>query len=338
MKGRADASGPHGILVVDKPQGPTSHDIVQSARRLLRTRRVGHAGTLDPLATGVLVLLLGEATKLSEIATAADKTYRAQIRFGRATDSHDADGRTTAEAAVDLNEIGGAALNQALASERLRTLQVPPAVSAIKLQGRRAYELSRSGAPPELPPRLVSVREIVILEHDAQTLSLELRVSKGYYVRALARDLGLSLGVPAHLSQLRRLVSGSFSLAEACAWPPAHPPELLALRDVLPRLTPLVRLTDDGVRRARAGQRLNTEDFLDPPPGILSPSPSESRPGERHGAGGEQEGAGTTLCTWTDQNGSPIALGELDGGFFRVRRGFSAELATMSENSLKDQA
>ncbi|MEO8183166.1 MAG: tRNA pseudouridine(55) synthase TruB [Deltaproteobacteria bacterium] len=333
MKGRADASGPHGILVVDKPQGPTSHDIVQGARRLLRTRRVGHAGTLDPMATGVLVLLLGEATKLSEIATAADKTYRAQIRFGRATDSHDADGRTTAEAAVDLREIGAVALNQALASERLRTLQVPPAVSAIKLQGRRAYELSRSGAPPELAPRSVSVREIVIVEHDAQTLSLELRVSKGYYVRALARDLGLSLGVPAHLSQLRRLVSGSFSLAEACAWPPAHPPEPLALRDVLARLTPMLRLTDDGVRRARAGQRLSAEDFLDPPPGgILSPSPSESSPCESPGAGSEQEGTGTTLCTWTDQNGSPIALGELDGGFFRVRRGFSAELPTMNES------
>ena len=116
MKGRRDDGGPHGILVVDKPQGPTSHDIVQSARRLLHTRRVGHAGTLDPMATGVLVLLLGEATKLSEIATAADKTYRARVSFGRATDSHDADGRTTAEAAVDLDEIGTAALSRALAN------------------------------------------------------------------------------------------------------------------------------------------------------------------------------------------------------------------------------
>jgi tRNA pseudouridine55 synthase len=321
MKGRADDSGPHGVLVVDKPQGPTSHDIVQSARRLLRTRRVGHAGTLDPMATGVLVLLLGEATKLSEIATAADKTYIAQVRFGRATDSHDADGRTTAEAAVDLADIGAAALNQALAAERLRRLQVPPTVSAIKLQGRRAYELTRSGAPPELEARPVSVQALEIVAHDAQTLSLELRVSKGYYVRALARDLGIALGVPAHLSQLRRRVSGSFSLAEACPWPPTHPPEPLALCAVLPRLTPVLRLTDDGVRRARAGQRLSTADFLDPPPETP--------------AGSEREGSTTTLCAWTDQNGSPIALGELDGEFFRVRRGFSAELAAPTASTSK---
>ena len=336
MKG-ADASGPHGILVVDKPQGPTSHDVVQSARRLLRTRRVGHAGTLDPMATGVLVLLLGEATKLSEIATAADKTYRAQIRFGRATDSHDADGRTTAEAAFAWDALGASALERALASERLRTLQVPPAVSAIKLQGRRAYELSRSGTPPELEPRPVSVREIKILERDALTLSLELRVSKGYYVRALARDIGLALGVPAHLSQLRRMVSGSFSLSEACPWPPPRPPEPLALRQVLARLMPTLRLTEDGVLRARAGQRLSALDFLDPPPAPFTPSSSQSSVSTSDSPCGEQEGKSTTLCAWTDQNGSPIAIGARDGDFFRVRRGFAAELGRTRERASKDE-
>lgn len=339
MKGRVDPSGPHGILVVDKPQGPTSHDIVQSARRLLHTRRVGHAGTLDPMATGVLVLLLGEATKLSEVATAADKTYRAQVRFGRATDSHDAEGRTTAEvAAVDLGDIGAAAVSQALASERLRTLQVPPSVSAIKLQGRRAYDLSRSGAPPELEPRPVSVRQIEIVDRDAQTLSLELRVSKGYYVRALARDLGHALGVPAHLSQLRRLVSGTFSIAEACAWPPSLPPEPLVLREVLSRLLPTLRLSDDGVRRARAGQLLSATDFLDPQPPLLGTASSPCVLQERNEAQrGEQEVTTTTLCAWTDQNGSPIALGAQDGDGFRVRRGFAADLAGDVESSSKGE-
>ena len=228
-------AGPHGLLIVDKPEGPTSHDIVHAARRVLRTRRVGHAGTLDPMATGVLVLLLGEATKLSDLATAADKTYRARVSFGRATASHDATGATTHESTVTLSQLGEAALQAALQAERERTLQVPPAVSAIKLQGRRAYALARAGEAPELPPRAVRMFELRELERDETTLSLELRVSKGYYVRALARDLGLALGVPAHLSQLRRISSGSFTLAEACSWPPPSPPPLLPLREILPR-------------------------------------------------------------------------------------------------------
>jgi tRNA pseudouridine55 synthase len=323
---RAEGGGPHGILVVDKPQGPTSHDIVQDARRLFRTRRVGHAGTLDPMATGVLVILLGEATKLSEVATAADKTYRAQICFGRATDSHDAEGQTTVEAEVCPEDITEARLSQALASERLRSLQIPPAWSAIKLQGRRAYELSRSGAPPALEPRPVSVRALELVERAGNTLSLELRVSKGYYVRALARDIGLALGVPAHLSQLRRLVSGSFTLTEACAWPVAVPPEPLGLQHALGRLVPTLRLTEAGVRRARSGQLLSGADFLDDPRSLRIPLSlgEESSEGTRH-----------TLCAWTDPNGSPIALGSHEDGAFRVRRGFSAELATSLEEASK---
>jgi tRNA pseudouridine55 synthase len=320
---RSESGGPHGIVVVDKPRGPTSHDIVQSARRVFGTRRIGHAGTLDPMATGVLVLLLGEATKLSEIATAADKTYRAQVSFGRATDSHDANGRTTAEVEVRLEDLSDAALSRALESERLRCQQIPPAVSAIKLQGRRSYELSRNGAPPELEPRAVSVRALELGERAGPLLNLELRVSKGYYVRALARDLGLALGVPAHLSQLRRLVSGSFSLAEACAWPPENPPpQPLPLELALARLVPMLRLTEAGVRRARSGQLLSASDFIDDALSLRAES---------------SEGMQPTLCAWTDPNGSPIALGAFDGAGFRVRRGFSAELIGAASESAKGE-
>lgn len=299
---------PHGLLIVDKPEGPTSHDIVSSARRVLGTRRVGHAGTLDPMATGVLVLLLGEATKLSELATAADKTYRAQISFGRATDSHDATGTTTRESEARLSEINEATLQGALEAERQRTLQVPPSVSAIKLQGQRAYALARAGAAPELAPRTVRVHELRELERDERALSLDLRVSKGYYVRALARDLGLALGVPTHLSRLRRTSSGAFTLAEACSWPPAAPPPLLPLHQILPRLLPTLRLTDTGVRRARAGQALSQADFIDVPPAPTGPG--ESTP---------------TTCAWVDSSGLPVALGAREGDLFRVRRGFAGD-------------
>ncbi len=319
MSRRARAGGPHGIVVIDKPRGPTSHDLVQEARRVFHTRRVGHAGTLDPMATGVLVLLLGEATKLSEIATAADKTYRADVQFGRATDSHDADGRTTAESGVTLAQIAEADLEHALRTELARTLQVPPAVSAIKLQGRRAYELARSGEAPELESRPVSVRRLEVVSRDTHTLTVELRVSKGYYVRSFARDLGAALGVPTHLSQLRRLASGSFSIAEALAWPPATPPEPLALARALAQLLPTLRLSDAGVTRARAGQLLSDADFLEEPAGAT------------HAHAGSEP----TLCAWIDRNGSPIALGARGSDGWRVRRGFAAELCDAGEEASK---
>jgi tRNA pseudouridine55 synthase len=309
MSRRGSAGGPHGIVVVDKPCGPTSHDVVQQARRVFHTRRVGHAGTLDPMATGVLVLLLGEATKLSEIATAADKTYRAGVYFGRATDSYDADGSTTAESSVTLEQIADVDLERALQAERERALQVPPALSAIKLQGRRAYELARSGAAPELEARPIRVRQIEIVARDTHQLTLELRVSKGYYVRSFARDLGAALGVPTHLNELRRLASGSFSIAEALAWPPAKPPEPLPLTQALAQLLPTLRLSDVGVTRARAGQLLSDADFLEDP-----------SMGARTHAGSEP-----TLCAWVDRNGSPIALGTRGSDGWRVRRGFAAE-------------
>ena len=305
---RKAAGGPHGVLVVDKPSGPTSHDIVAQARRHFGTRRVGHAGTLDPMATGVLVLLLGEATKLSEVATGCDKQYYAELRFGRATDSHDADGTTTEERLDPARRIDEELLQSALVTERERRLQHPPSISALKVGGQRAYRLSRAGTPPELAPRPVVVHWLRLIACNSHHASLELSVSKGYYVRALARDLAQALGVPAHLSQLRRIESGTFTLAEACSWPPPTGQAPLPLAEALPRLLPVLRLTGNGVLRARQGLPLDVADFLDNPTGPTQGSPAAADP---------------SLRGWTDPDGNPIALGQRSADGFRVRRGFS---------------
>jgi tRNA pseudouridine55 synthase len=263
------------------------------------------------MATGVLVLLFGEATKLSDVATFTDKKYVAELCFGRSTDSHDADGKTTEERADGLAGFDEAALRAALAIEKQRELQQPPVVSALKVAGQRAYRLSRAGKPPELAARPMRVHSLELVAWSTRSASLELLVSKGYYVRALVRDIALTLGIPAHLSGLRRLQSGSFSLTEACSWPPSEQlGQLIPLPVVLPRLLPTLRLTGDGILRARRGQTLTTADFLDAP-----------EPGQTEG----NSPPAPTLWAWTDRDGTPIALGQRHEKGFRVRRGFSAD-------------
>lgn len=295
----------HGIWIVDKPSGPTSHDIVAAARRCLGTRRVGHAGTLDPMASGVLILLVGEATKLSDVATSEDKAYVTEVRFGRGTDSFDAEGQTTEQVTLPEAWLDAGRLRAALDIERQRSSQVPPAVSAVKVAGQRSYRLAREGRAPELAPRSVSVHALELLDWGAELVRLALRVSKGYYVRSLARDLGAALGAPAHLSRLRRVQSGGFRIEEAAAWPPTTAPALLSLRDALPRLLPTARLTPSGVVRARQGKTLTATDFLAPGP------PEGTDPG-------------VTLA-WTDAEGAPVALGRREGDVYRIRRGFVAD-------------
>jgi len=300
-------AGLDGILVVDKPSGPTSHDIVAQARRVFGTRRVGHAGTLDPMATGVLLLLLGEATKLSDIASCEDKGYAAEVRFGRTTDSYDADGQTCEERELTPGWLESAALERALTSERQRTLQVPPVVSAIKIGGRRSHDLARRGTPPVLAPRPVHVYSLVAPAFDDTHLQLELHVTKGYFVRSLARDLCEALGMPGHLSRLRRLRSGRFDLERACAWPPASVPTLIPLAEALPLLVPTWRLTPLGVERARQGKTLSPDEFIDAVPSAES-------------------GRAASVVAWTDGAGTPVALGRPDGAVYRVKRGFSADM------------
>jgi tRNA pseudouridine55 synthase len=302
----------HGVLAVDKPSGPTSHDIVAQARRHFHTRSVGHAGTLDPMASGLLVLLFGEATKLSNVITNGDKSYRARIAFGRSTDSHDAQGRTLTEAELEPGSINEAKLQAALEIESRRALQVPPSVSAIKIDGERSYRLHHAGKPPELEPRPVALRSLRLLEWSERSITLELCVSKGYYVRALARDLGLTLDVPLHLSELRRVKSGNFELEHACAWPPAPDARPMDLERALRAVLPVLRLTEDGVARARQGKQLGREDFLDEPS-----APSD----------GSGEPAATALYAWLDRDGLPIALGRCGDGKFVIVRGFSPALS-----------
>lgn len=202
-----------GVLVVDKPSGCTSHDVVAWARRAFATREVGHAGTLDPMATGVLVVLVGEATKLSTWVTSEDKSYEAEVRFGQETDTLDADGTITRE--VDLPAPDRASIEAAARSMVGALEQTPPAVSAIKVGGVAAHERVRRGEVVELAPREVVLRDVQLLTVDGPRATLALSVSKGFYVRSFARDLAARLGTLAHLTALRRTRSGVFSVDRA---------------------------------------------------------------------------------------------------------------------------
>jgi tRNA pseudouridine55 synthase len=231
-------SAPSGLLVVDKPAGLTSHDVVARVRRLAGTRRVGHAGTLDPMATGVLVLGLEKATRLLGHLTLADKEYLATIRLGQDTTSGDADGAVTASAVASGLSLGQ--VRAAAAGLTGQIEQVPPAVSAIKVAGRRAYRLARDGAPPALAPRPVTVWEFTVRAvqpaGDRLDASVAVRCSSGTYVRALARDVGAVLGVGGHLTMLRRTRVGPYGLAAA------HPLDELAAAAAGPGGLPVLPL------------------------------------------------------------------------------------------------
>jgi tRNA pseudouridine55 synthase len=203
---------PAGILVVDKPAGCTSHDVVAWARRALRTREVGHAGTLDPAATGVLVLLLGDGTRLSAFVTADEKSYEATVRFGEETDSLDADGAVIATGPA---EVSTEALRDALGAMVGPMSQVPPVVSAVKVDGVASHARARRGEAVALAAREVVLCEAALLAHEGNDARISLRCSKGFYVRALARDLAARLGTVAHLVALRRTRSGSFTVEES---------------------------------------------------------------------------------------------------------------------------
>jgi len=206
-------SVPHGVLVVDKPEGPTSHDIVARARRLLSTRRVGHTGTLDPMATGVLVLCVGTATRLARFLAAADKTYVGRLRLGWETDTLDRTGRPLTEprpAPENLEEVTAAM--QGLVGRRL---QHPPAFSAKRIDGIRAYRMARQGVPRIPSPALVVIREFRLLALDGADLQFEVSCSSGTYIRVLAQELGRALRCGAHLTSLRRTVAGEFGLEQA---------------------------------------------------------------------------------------------------------------------------
>ena len=269
-----------GLLVIDKPAGPTSHDVVARIRRVLRERRIGHTGTLDPAATGVLPLVVGRATRLARFLSAGDKCYEAEIRLGVATDTYDAEGTP-----VGTRHAGpwptADELSRALDAFRGQFLQHPPAFSAKKIAGQRSYRLARQAArregsdtPPmilrsgsdPLPPATVTAHAIDVTAVRGDRVSVRIQCSAGFYVRSLAHDLGQRLGIGAHLAALRRTRSGDCRLADALALEAAEAdPE--AVRGAIVPLdrmlagVPAVVLTQDGVVRVRHGRDVRPADI-----------------------------------------------------------------------------
>nr|BDT32807.1 tRNA pseudouridine(55) synthase TruB [Myxococcus sp. MH1] len=258
-----------GVLVIDKPTGPTSFDVVRQVRSLLKLKKVGHTGTLDPMATGVLPLCLGEATKVAGFITEGDKAYDATVRLGAETDTQDAEGQVTARAPVPA--LTPALLEAALARFRGPFEQVPPMYSAVKVAGKRLYELARAGEEVERAARQVTVYELVLRDFSADRLHLSVRCSKGFFVRTLAFDLGRALGCGAHLEALRRTSSGPFTLARALpltdvaslAKEGLLAPRLVSLSDALMDM-PEVRVNADEARRVSHGVPVEVPASLKP--------------------------------------------------------------------------
>jgi tRNA pseudouridine55 synthase len=252
---------PSGLVIVDKPGGMTSHDVVARVRRLAGTRRVGHAGTLDPMATGVLVVGVEKATRLLGYLTLTEKEYAATIRLGESTSTDDAEGEVTGgtgSAAAALTEDQLAAAVAGLTGE---IKQVPPSVSAIKVDGQRAYRLTRAGAAPELKPRPVTVYEFTVTavrrEGDMLDFDATVRCSSGTYIRALARDLGTALGTGGHLAGLRRTRVGGYGLDQARTLDQlAERFEVLPLAQAASAAFPGRNLSAEEARRLAHGGRL----------------------------------------------------------------------------------
>ncbi|MEN4011293.1 MAG: tRNA pseudouridine(55) synthase TruB [Bellilinea sp.] len=201
-----------GVLVVDKPVGLTSHEVVQIIRRGTNIRRAGHTGTLDPRASGVLVVLLGPAVRLSEYVSASDKRYQAVMQLGTTTDTYDSDGRVMTTNPVEISE---QQFDTALQSFIGEIEQVPPPYSAVKVKGRKAYEMAREGEEVDLQPRRITVYSLELLEWAPPEAVIDVYCSSGTYIRSLANDLGKMLGCGAHLIGLRRTKSGRFTLRDA---------------------------------------------------------------------------------------------------------------------------
>ena len=255
-----------GALLLDKPIGPTSHDAVACARRALGERSIGHIGTLDPLATGLLVLLTGRATRLASLMSGARKTYDATVRLGFSTNTFDAAGeRQPAAPGLAPSAIDDAAVDEVIEAIRRQRQQVPPAFSAKKVDGVRAYTLARRREAPELRPVDVCVYEMGWRRAAPDVLRVTLTCSAGYYVRAMAQEIGARLGCGAHLEALRRLRIGSFDVADAVSLDVLEregredralaAARLLPIGALLPDL-PSVTLTEAGERRARHGNVL----------------------------------------------------------------------------------
>jgi tRNA pseudouridine55 synthase len=277
-----------GLLLIDKPSGPTSHDVVQRIRRALGERSIGHTGTLDPLASGLLPLVVGRATRLASWLTGSDKTYEATITLGFATDTDDSQGARLEEPCGPVPDAGTVA--DALAEFRGSLTQVPPRHSAKKIGGRKAYDLARKDKPVDLKPVNVTVHELEWIGFAPPLLTVRMKVSAGFYVRGLARDLGSRLGCGGHISQLRRTAAGAFRIEDALPLDEAErrgpllADRLIAPADVLPHL-PAVRVNQAGLERARHGNSLEPAHLEGPAP-LVARHPGPSDPVRILGPGG----------------------------------------------------
>ena len=253
-------TAPSGLIIADKPGGMTSHDVVARIRRLAGTRRVGHAGTLDPMATGVLVIGVEKATRLLGYLALTEKEYDATIRLGQATSTDDAEGQIIS--AAPAGDVTPGQLDAAVAALRGEISQIPPPVSAIKVGGERAYKLTRQGAPPTLEPRTVTVREFTVravrAEGDLLDADVSVTCSSGTYIRALARDLGAALGVGGHLTRLRRTRVGPYQVSAARTLDElAADLAMLPLADAAAAAFPRLDLTGEQAGRLAHGGRLD---------------------------------------------------------------------------------
>ena len=287
-----------GILLIDKPSGPTSHDVVARLRQVTRERSIGHAGTLDPRATGLLVMLLGKATRLASLLSGHDKVYEATVRLGWATTTDDAAGERlggdTPAGSLPSDDALAAALDQF----RGTFDQMPPQHSAKKVDGHKAYDMARKDQHVPLKTASVTVRSLDLVARTGDLVQLTMTVTAGFYVRSLARDLGERLGCGAHLHALRRTRSGAFqvesatTLDDADQLGPLLEPRLISLADALPDL-PAVRVSEGGLVRVRHGNPIGPQ-FAE---GAWAPM-----------------GSSLTKIRLLDESGALVALADLRGG------------------------
>lgn len=268
----AQPAVPSGLVIVDKESGITSHQVVGRLRRLLGTRKIGHAGTLDPMATGVLILGVNRATRLLGHLALHDKRYLATVRLGQSSHTDDADGELTVVA--DASGITAADLEAAMAPLRGEIMQRPSSVSAIKVDGKRSYARVRSGEDVDLPERRVTVSalEVLAVRQAGACLDVDIDVecSSGTYIRAIARDLGNSLGVGGHLTALRRTRIGGYSIDDAVTLG-EDAPELMTMAQAARLSFPVVELTEDEARDVGYGRPLRRP-VPGNPTGVLSPA------------------------------------------------------------------
>lgn len=291
----------NGVLVVDKPSGPSSHDVVVRVRRATGAARVGHTGTLDPLASGVLPLVVGRATRLARFVGAGPKVYEARIRLGVATDTYDAQGTPVAPPRPTTDLPNRATLEAALAGFRGELVQTPPPFSAKKIGGRRAYELARRRRPVTPAPVTVRVHAIELVAFDGGSADVRLEVSAGFYVRSLAHELGVRLGCGAHLEALRRTRTGPFDLTGAV---PLDTVEAEGER-ALSRLVPLEALLPDWPRAV-----VTAELAARVAHGAAVPVPARAE------AGAEEEPEGGRMVRVFSPDGRLIALARRESGDF----------------------